>query len=282
MARSNQSNIKQFRGNNLTDFSLFLGGVNVKNAALSQWDPLRTGYTRIFITKLPVFMETMFPALSKNFRHILEYGFMKVEGLGNIQAEFDQVTGGYNGEGFDVMTNVKDDTNEITITVLEFSGSPVREYLELWISGVMDIKAGIGHYHGAIDKSVPYQQANHTMEMFIVNTGPTGRSEDIEHCDFIANMMPKNIKLDQFNYNSGEHPIVSVDIPFTAVRYKSWQINEVGKRLLMSFKSLRNYNDFQSGYTYKDSGGGKTEIRDSDGIQITRPTQKDWVNISNV
>ena len=71
-----QSNIKCHE-TDMRGYSLFLGGLNVKNAALEQYDVLKTGKGRIFFTKMPLFMNRLMPNATKNFKHVLEYGFMK-------------------------------------------------------------------------------------------------------------------------------------------------------------------------------------------------------------
>ena len=43
---------------------------------------------------------------------------------------------------------LKDETNEITVKILEFAGSPMREYIEMWLTGVSDPNSGFTHYHG--------------------------------------------------------------------------------------------------------------------------------------
>jgi hypothetical protein len=164
--------------------------------------------------------------------------------------DFEQVTGGYAGKQFDVATVAKDETNEITLKVYEFAGSPIREYTETWITGISDPLTGIAHYHGAMEYKSPvdFNQANHTMEAIYVNTDPTGLSTGIEYACMLANMMPKQVKKDQFNYEAGSHAIVQVDLPFTAVKYESAQINAIAKALVDKFRVRRNYVNFSSGY----------------------------------
>ena len=248
-----QSNIKQYT-KDMTQYSLFLGGLNVKNKALEQYSPLKTGYARIFFVKMPVFMEKIVPNKTKNFKHLMEYGFVGIDGIQNTTLEFEQITGGYSGRQFDVATTAKDETNEITIKLYEFAGSPVREYTDLWISGIADPHTGMGHYHGAMDKdpTLTYSQANHTAEAIYVQTDPTGRETGIEYACLLTNMMPKTVKKDHFNYEAGQHPIVQVDVPFTCVKYESPQINEIAKALIAKYKILRDYLEFNSGYTLKD------------------------------
>jgi hypothetical protein len=67
-----QSNIKAYT-KDMTQYSLFLGALNVKNKALEQYSPLKTGYARIFLVKMPVFMDKIVPTKTKKFKHIVEY-----------------------------------------------------------------------------------------------------------------------------------------------------------------------------------------------------------------
>jgi hypothetical protein len=251
--RTLQSNIK----NNTTDmtgYSLFLGGLNVKRAALEQYNVLKTGKGRIFLTKMPYFMKELMPEATKNFKHVIEYGFMNIDGIQDLTMEFDQITGGYAGRQFEIPTILKDDTNEITIKILEFAGSPMREYVEMWLSGVSDPNSGFTHYHGL---AIPYEkngimqpakvevsQANHTMEAFYVMTDATGFN--IEFACMLCNMFPKGVARNQFNQEPGTSAHVELDLAFTCTMYTSPDINAVAQLLLNKYRVLYNYLDFQS------------------------------------
>ncbi len=249
MANTLQSNIRQ-GSDKIQQYSLFLGGLNTKSSAIEQYSPLRVGYARIFFVKMPVFLKSILPGKTANFKHMLEYGFVGIDGIQNTTLEFEQMTGGYAGRSFDVASTAKDETNEVTVKLYEFTGSPVREYTDMWISGISDPNTGIGHYHGAIGTNgIVYNQANHTAEAIYVQTDPTGREDAIEYACLLTNMIPKNVKKDHFNFEAGQHPVVQVDVPFTCVKYESPQINLVAKQLIAKYKILRNYLDFQSGYT---------------------------------
>lgn len=248
-----QSNIRQPK-DNITQYSLFMGGLNAKNGALTQYSPLKTGYARIFFVRMPAFMKTILPNKTKNFKHILEYGNVGIDGIQNLTMDFEQMTGGYAGRSLDVATLAKDETNEMTVKLYEFQGSPVREYTNMWITGISDPYTGLGHYHGAMDKdpTLVYSQANHTAEAIYVQTDPTGRENGIEYACMITNMIPKGVKMDHLNYESGTHPIVQTDVTFTATKYESPQINEIAKALITRHKVLRNYLEFQSGLSIAD------------------------------
>lgn len=246
-----QTGIKQYNSSFVQNYALFLGGLNATHQSLRQYDPLINGRARIFFVKMPVFMEKLMPEQTKNIRHMLEYGFTKIDGISNTTLETDPITGGYSGRSFDVATMSKDETNSITITVYEFSGSPVREYLDMWISGIMDHNTGLGHYHGLLDAdpTIKWAQYNHVAEAIFVATDPTGRADGIEYACLLTNMMPKEVKKDHFNYESGQSNIVQVDINFTAVKYESPQINELAKSLLTRFQTMKNSLEFKSEYT---------------------------------
>ena len=257
MQQNNQTQMGSSNINNnnkdLTKYSLFLGGLNVKAKALEQYNPLKTGYTRIFVVQMPKFMNRILPLASKNFKHMLEYGFKTIEGIQNLTMEYEAITGGYAGRSFEIPTILKDETNAITIKVQEMSGSPVREYIEMWLSGISDPHTGLCHYHGALDKDsatgnagMEAIQANQVAEMIYVSTDNTGR--EIEFACLLSNMIPKVVKRDHYNYESGTHSAVEYDIEFTCTMYTSPDVNEVAKLLLDKYKILTNYLDFKSDY----------------------------------
>ena len=256
--RSLQSNIKN-NNKDLTKYSLFLGGLNVKAKALEQYNPLKTGYTRIFVVQMPKFMNKILPIASKNFKHMIEYGFKSIDGIQNLTMEYEAITGGYAGRSFEIPTILKDETNAITIKLQEMSGSPVREYIEMWLSGISDPHTGLCHYHGALDKDAATGnagmeaiQANQVAEMIYVSTDNTGR--EIEFACLLSNMIPKVVKRDHYNYESGTHNAVEYDVEFTCTMYTSPDVNNVAKLLLDKYKILTNYLDFKSDYI--TAGGG--------------------------
>lgn len=250
-----QSNIAQFDSEGIKKYSLFLGGLDTTNKSLAQYDPLRTGYGRIFFVRMPFFMDCLMPTATKGVKHMLEYGNTGVTGLGNTTLDFEQFTGGYAGKSFDIPTVAKDETTEITIQLYEFAGSPIREYMEMWISGISDPNTGLATLHNArtnSGKRVKYTQANITAEAFYVHTGPTGRQDDIQYACFLTNMMPKQATKDHFEYTSGDHKIVQISQTFTCVKYESAQINNVAKALIKKYVILRDFLDFKSGWTAQD------------------------------
>ena len=83
-----QSNIKR-NTKNVEDYSLWLGGLDISSKNIDQLDPLRGGYARIFLVRMPRFMEILDNDLTKRFKHLVEMGFIGVSGIGNTSCEPD-------------------------------------------------------------------------------------------------------------------------------------------------------------------------------------------------
>ena len=286
MARDNQRTLQSNIKNNTTDmtgYSLFLGGLNVKRAALEQYNVLKTGKGRIFLTKMPFFMKELMPEATKNFKHVIEYGFMDIQGIQDLTMEFDSITGGYAGRTFEIPTILKDETNEITIKILEFAGSPMREYIEMWQTGVSDPNSGFTHYHGkAIPQTnangvmqpaeIEVSQSNHTMEAFYVMTDQTGFN--IEFACMLCNMFPKTSARSHFNQTSGEMQHVELEIAFTCTMYTSPDINAVSQLLLNKYRVLYNYLDFRA-----DTGTETNGVKSLSDNEFPKSNIKDWTAI---
>ena len=151
--------------NSFENFSYFLGGIDVTHQNLDQFTPYIRGVSRIFLHKPPLFMLAQYPEKTKQFKTYIETGYKSIDGIGDISVDFTQFEGGFSGQQFSTPQLARDDTESVTISVYELSGSPVREYLDTWVTGVRDTRSGIAHYHGAIEKgSVKYAEINHTAE----------------------------------------------------------------------------------------------------------------------
>jgi hypothetical protein len=256
-----QSNIHNSDGNNsVTNYALFLGGTNVTHDVLTQYDPLKTGYARLFMIRKPTWVNRYLGDKFDKFKHILEYGNTSIQGLGDITVNMNQITGGYTGKSFEIPSVAQDDMNQFSVQVYEFSGSPIREVLHTWINGTTDILTGLTHYNGLVgaddDNGVPASQANQTAEFIYVVTDCTGMNP--EYVCMFANCFPRGINLDPFNYTSGEHELVQTTIEFSCTKYESPQINAVGAALLKKYRILANSMNFHSG-VYVTAPAGSTD-----------------------
>lgn len=230
----------------ITNKGYWLGGTDATRASLDQYDLLRRGYGRLFILKMPYYVEQLLPDATKKFKHLLEFANVGVDGISGYSVEFGSMTAGYAGNTVEIPTNSKDDTNAVTIKLYETSGSLIRTYLDFWITGVADPYTGLSHYHGArelISNNIMCSQANQTMEALYVATDQSGTA--LEYACLLSNMFPKGSNHDHFNYEPGSHDLVDMNIEFTAIKYMSSQINELGKAAIQKYQILKNYLNFQ-------------------------------------
>lgn len=235
------SNSKTFN-----NFSYFLGGIDVTDQNLDQFTPYIRGVSRIFIHKLPTFMVTFDADMSKRFKSYLETGYTSVDGIGDITVDFTDFEGGFAGQRYSTVSMSHDETENITIQVYELTGSPIREYLDTWITGVRDPRSGIAHYHGQVASgTTTYGEKNHTMEMFYVNLDPT--AENIEYVAMFAHMMPTRVPKSHLNYEKGNHDNAQLDLEFRTTKYESPAINDVGYWYITNSKVNYNYLDFDPG-----------------------------------
>ena len=247
------TSMKNFQDASIKKYALFLGGTNVTHDVLEKYDPLKTGYGRLFMIRNPIFVEHLIPDQMSIFKHILEYGNTAISGIGDVSVNFEALKGGYVGKQFEIPMTAEDGTTEFTVKVYEFSGSPVREVLHTWINGTTDLLTGLATYHGLED--LPRKQSNQTAEFIYVATDNTG--EKVEYACMLANCFPKGINTDVFNYESGNHALVETDIAFTCTKYESIQINQVACKLLDKYKMLANSLNFYSGFTVDLNDGAK-------------------------
>ena len=238
----------------ISNYAYFLGGTDVTNNALHQYDLMRSGYGRIFITQMPQYVEELLPTASDKVKHLLQFANVGVDGIQGYSVDFASVTAGYSGNTVEIPTNSKDDTTSVTIKIYETSGALIRSYIDFWITGVVDPYTGLSHYHGAMDlkeTSIKYvSQSYQTMEAIYVATDPTG--EEVQYACLLANMFPKSSDHSNYAYEPGSHDLVQLSLEFTAMKYMSPQITQVGRALLNNYKILKNYQNFKSSYNVND------------------------------
>ena len=264
-----QSNIKS-NTKSFDKFGYFLGGIDVTHQNLDMFTPYIRGVSRIFLHKPPAFMQERFPDMTRRFKTYLETGYTSLDGIGDITVDFTDFEGGFAGQRYSTVSLARDETENITIQLYELTGSPIREYLDTWITGTRDPRSGIAHYHGVIaEKGADYySEKNHTAEMFYVNLDPT--AINIEYCAMFAHMFPTRVPKAHLNYEKGNRDNAQLDIEMRCTKYESPAINNIGAWYIANSNVNYNYLDFDpnvtvkgagfnSGYTY-DYGTGSGEM----------------------
>ena len=253
---------KTHESSNLMDYALFVGGLNVTNEVLRNYDPLRTGYGRLFMVHEPAWLAQSIGNKLKKFKHILEYGNTAVQGIGDIEVNFNDYTGGYAGKSFSIPSVATDGTQTFTVNCYEFSGSPIREVIHTWVNGTTDLLTGLAHYNGHAatygnkdgSSVLPVLQSNQTAEFVYVSTDVTGTM--VEYACLFANCFPANVRNEQFNYTSGSHELVEYNVEFRCTKYESLQINKLGQALLNKYRVLANSLNFFSGINSSEYASG--------------------------
>lgn len=191
---------------------------------------------------VPAFLDKIAPDLTMRFKSYLETGFRSVTGISDLSVDFVDFEGGFAGQKFSNVSIVRDDTESITVSLYEQSGSPVREFLDAWVTGVRDPLSGIAHYHGAIDNGVPYSEKNHTAEFIYINLDPTGRR--IEYACMLAYAFPTRVPKEHYNYEFGDRGNAQLDIEFRCKKYESRYINDIAAFYLACDSLKYSYYDF--------------------------------------
>lgn len=247
MAKTIQTNAKQ-NNKNFQNFSYFLGGIDVTDQNLDNFTPYIQGVARLWMHKIPHFMNVVYPDKSKAFKTFIEAGFTRITGIGDISVDFVDFEGGFAGQKFSNVSIARDDTDTISISVFELSGSPLREYLDTWITGTRDTRSGIAHYHGAIKSgNVKYGEINHTCEYVMTDMDPTGL--EAEYTCLLAHGFPTKVPKDHLNFEAGNRDRVQMDMEFRITKYESPAINDVGNWYLDASSVNWNYLDFDPGIT---------------------------------
>lgn len=263
----------QFAGGpDLTEYSLFIGGLSATNNALKHYTPLVTGYNRLFIVRPPTFVIDYFKntesgdngwyspkSLWIQAKHILEYAFLSVTGFQESTIETDTLSGGYANRSIAVPTGRTGHTTQIQVTVPEFSGSPIRQvFRDIWMNGIIDEMSGATTYQGkvAVDKynnpayieegeivgqpgtpGIGYQvnEANHSAEAIWVQTDRS--LMNVENAIMCAYMYPINVTSSNggLDYTTGQHDLMQTQITFNVVTYRSNPVTAIADKLLKTY-----------------------------------------------
>lgn len=242
MANTIQSGIKS-NTKDYSKFSYWLGGVDVTQQNLDQFTPYIQGVSRIFMYQPPRYMDKMYRNETKRFKALVETGYTRIDGISDISVEFVDFEGGFNGDKFSTVSQAKDDTDTLTITIYEQTGSPVREYLDTWVTGTRDIRSGIAHYHGGIQQgTVAYGEKYHTAEYVYTTMDPT--AQECEYVCMFAQCFPTKVPKSHLNYEKGNRDNVPLDLEFRTKKYESPAINQVGMWYLDASQVEYNYLNF--------------------------------------
>ncbi|MGL4949656.1 MAG: hypothetical protein ACRC5M_04680 [Anaeroplasmataceae bacterium] len=201
-------------------------------------EPFRVGRFLVKWLKAPPFFQDM---AVKYLRWIFEDMVMEVSGVPENSLEKIDIQNGAVQATTSYPGMYRESGNSVTLKVRECAGSPVRKFLDYWISAVSDRKTGVCHLYGAKMRAVLPNMAG---SIIYVLLGPTCRPEDIEFSCMWHEIMPYSEKSSHMNSggigDAGSG--VDMDIEFSGQYDRGPEID------LFARKIVEGYNLYGQSY----------------------------------
>jgi len=229
MLRHDSNNVIVFNNNNgpASTKSFFNGSYNTM---MLDFDPLVSGYSFFKWIVVPSWVSQAFP----DFQAMTEKNFLSGFSLADMELQTTEVTHGFAANQYNIASTMnKGSSGEFSITHREFSGSPIRNMYQYWITGIRDPETGIATYprvHGT-----DYAAKNHTGELVYIVTRPDANNvgrNNIEFACYYTAVMPTRIMLSQFAFTHGTHDAVEYEQNFRGVFHMSSKVDAFAKQVL--------------------------------------------------
>ena len=212
--------------------SFFTGHMNLQRL---EFDPIITGYALIIWTKIPNWMERKFP----NFKAMTQKNFKAFDGISDMDLNAEDYTHTFNSNAYGVASSIQKNNTEFTLKHQEFSGSPIKNMYQFWVSSIRDPRTDIATY--PVEFGMEYAAKNHTGELMYIVTRPDANNVEYNNIEFAAyytNVFPTKIPLSHLNYSQGDHSLVEIDIPFRGTMNISQKVDAYAKELLKTTYSF--------------------------------------------
>lgn len=186
--------------------SWFTGKMNTQ---ILDFDPLVTGYAFFVWTKLPFWVKDTYP----NFQYMTQKNFKAFEGISDIELQTAQYTHTFNANAYEYATSIQKGNTQFTIRHQEFSGNPIKNMYQFWVTGIRDPETDIALYPRAF--GCEYGAKNHTGELLYIVTRPDANNvqhHNIEFAAYYTAVMPLKVPIGHFGYNQGDHNSPEIDI----------------------------------------------------------------------
>lgn len=171
---------------------LIRGTMSFSKDRLRELDPSYTGYSHIFVLRMPAFMTAIangnvisgYDADSvavaqmhcKNLKALLELGSTSYSGTPDLELNTTNVNTGFAERNYAAPLTSAYEATTFQINCLETRGEPLRRALEYYINGISDANVKATMLHGALnadgtlmDPSLP----NYTFAIMVVQTDQT-------------------------------------------------------------------------------------------------------------
>jgi len=202
------SNIAAYNTDFAKEASFFTGGMNLQSL---NFDPFVSGYAVIIWKSVPFWVEEEFPG----FKAMTQKNFKSFDGLSDMELQTGQYEHTFNGNPYDFATTIQKNNTEFTIRHQEFSGSPIKNMYQHWVTGIRDPRTDIAQYPRRY--GIDYCAKNHTGELLYIVTRPDINNVGMNNIEFAAyytNVMPTKVPFNHLNFNLNEHNPAEIDITF--------------------------------------------------------------------
>lgn len=232
--------------NSLTkDNSFFTGGLNLQQL---EFDPIITGYAFIIWDSVPKWVSDNFPG----FISMTQKNFKSFDGIADMELQTQAYQYGFSNNEYNVAAGITKGNTEFTLKHQEYSGSPIKNMYQFWVSGISDPETGIATYPAKY--KIDYAAKNHTGSLLYVMTRPDANNVNLKNVEFAAyytNVFPTKIPLGHFNYAQGSHDLVEIDIPFKGTMHIGPKVDAY------AVKKLKTTYTFVSEDMFDPTNGGK-------------------------
>lgn len=199
------------------------------NLQTLEFDPYVTGYSFVIWTKIPFWVRQTFPG----FKAMTEKNFKGFQGLENMELTTNDYMHTFNGNNYRTAASITKGNTGFQMTHQEFSGSPIKNMYQYWVSGIRDPRTGIATYPKIFN--CEYKAKNHTGELMYIQTRPDANNvgkNNIEFAAYYTAVMPTRIPVDHHNYTMETHEEVQIEQDFAGNMEISPRVNEYAKTLL--------------------------------------------------
>lgn len=244
---------------------LIRGTMSFSKDKLRELDPSYTGYTHIFVTRMPPFMtaianghqiENYEPdgvqkaiAHCKNLKALLELGSTSYSGTPDLTLNTTEVNTGFSERSYPAPTYSAYDGKTFTIRCLETRGEPLRRGMEYYINGVTDANVKSTMLHGALDMNGNLMDPtlpNITFALMVVQTDQT--LLHIQDISLWNSCIMTQVERSNLDWENGTIDIVQPkDVQFTGVYMpdaRNQFIDRMAEKLLGTrLKYYKRYQD---------------------------------------
>lgn len=238
--------------NTYADANLFTGIIEVDRANISNWAPRISGYGIFqwitgpnFMTNTTYVSESI-RSMWTRFDNLTSKGAVSFNGLQDLSMETASITGGFAGNTIKVAQNTKIEMDTFTLKVYEQQGSPYREAIDYWFTGIRDEGTGLLTLKGQVENMDPVP-ANYTATALYIVTDPSRTR--IESAYYLTNIFPTKSPMSQDNGEFTSHSPVEYDLEFSCFPYRGVYINQYAQQALTYYKTLANSQLFLPGST---------------------------------